>query len=342
MEHRWSDYALPPTNGADFARYVGTVLEDLGYGVSEVAAAGGAGVDLIAVEPATNRCIAVRAPLFSGGILGNDPIQQLMAAMPRWGAAEGWVITDAAGFNEGAWRAAQVGGIRLVSSKELGDLVSQASSLRALGYGSAAAAPQGAASAPASPAAYGAQGVGTQGAQVAAPAYQTQVLAPVEAPYGAQGTALAAAGSTYAPQGGAYAPDLTGALTPVSAAPASQGPPSYTFMDVMMRWNCTDDYLREQMRRGMPLYQQADGSYAIAEQELFSWEYMMAMEASQQDSGGGCAIGAVASLAIFVVLIVALVVFWPHITEAIESTFPGVHVLTWEELWEKLPWSQQG
>ena len=44
MEHRWSDYALPPTNGADFARYVGTVLEDLGYGVSEVAAAGGAGV----------------------------------------------------------------------------------------------------------------------------------------------------------------------------------------------------------------------------------------------------------------------------------------------------------
>lgn len=355
MDNRWPDYALSPANAADFVRYVGTMLEDLGYGVSAVAPADRCGVDLIAVEPSTNRCIAVQAPFFGGGVLGNPPVQQLLSAMPRWGAAEGWLITNASGFNEGAWRAAQVSGIRLVGAKELGDLVAQAGSMHALGYPGGAGA-----GATAQPAASGV----VAGYPAVAPGGSQPAAAGTPAAYPASaavdpmvaGAGAHDAGATallgYAPQtslASPYgAPDVTGVLAPVGAAygqpmaaPMPDAPRILGPTEVMMRWNCTDDYLREQMRYGLPLYQQPDGSYGIAEQELLRWEYMMALAAAnQEESGSGCAIGAAISFALFVIAIVAIIVFYSHIAEAIEGAFPGVHVLRWDEIVEKLPWTQ--
>ena len=390
LENRWPDYALFPANGSDFVRYVGTMIEDMGYGVSAVAP--GSGIDLVAVEPASGRRMAVQAQFFNGDVVGNGPVQQMLAGMAQWGLGEGWLITNATGFSEGAWRTAQASGVRLVAGSELNDLAAQVASLRALGGAAgAAAAPaagaQAVATGPAvgaTAAVPGASGLGGAGVPAVAAASTplgaastglpgapgggagadpsaTQLMAPVaghELPgappatypapdaassYPAQDPSSAA--SAYAPQTSLAptygAPDVTGALTPVSAAYAPAPARTFGPTEVMMRWNCTDDYLREQMRYGLPLFPQADGSYAITEQDLLGWEYMMAMAAAQEEpEGGGCLIGAVASIAFLVVAIVAIIVFYPYIAEAIEGAFPGVHVLTWEEILEKLPWSQ--
>lgn len=314
MDNRWADYSFLPANGEDFERYVGTILEDLGYGVSLTPAANDYGVDLIVHESISNRRIAVQAKFFNGGSLGNGPIQEVVAGMPYWGADAGWVITNAADFTENARRLAQANGVYLVSNRELNDLVAQAVSLRSLEPcgGSAASAQSG-------------DGSGLGGQQGAAAYSQPTQLAYSVQP-GASGSAPLAS-----------QPPAASELPAVSAASPQK---VYNFTDVKTRWNCSDGYLREQMRRGLPLCKQPNGRYAIAERDLVGWEQAMATDAKRRRRNR--LIRNIVGLLVALILIVALVVFWPHITEAIESTFPGVHVLTWEELWEKLPWSQQG
>lgn len=130
---RWPDYARFPTTEPDFAWFVATMLEDLGYVVSPLSPSNGYGATLVAVDPATGRRIAVATRLSPGGLLGAEAVQQVAAAMPIWGASEGWVVTNAEGFTPDACRLAPMYGIRLVANGDLSSLVAQAASFQALG-----------------------------------------------------------------------------------------------------------------------------------------------------------------------------------------------------------------
>lgn len=141
---------------------------------------------------------------------------------------------------------------------------------------------------------------------------------------------------------GAGAPGATaGWQQPAGAMPgAAAGQRTYTFAEVLRRWNCPESYVYEQMQRGMPLRRQANGLYVITEHDLVGWEYMMAVVAAQdQPKRNGWAIGAIVSVALFVLIIVLFIVFYEPIAQAIESAVPNVHVMRWPEIAAMLPWS---
>lgn len=130
MENRWPDYACAPANGADFERYVGTALADLGYDVRLLPPANAYGVDLIMAEPGTDKRIVVQTRFFDRGPLSSDAVQQAASGMLAWGAAEGWVVTNAPGFSATAQQLAQAQGVRLLGQGELTDLVTRAMARR--------------------------------------------------------------------------------------------------------------------------------------------------------------------------------------------------------------------
>lgn len=141
MENRWPSYAQFPATGEDFERYVGTIFEDLGYGVSLTPKNNDYGVDLLVVEPGTGKRIVVQVKFFNSPSLGNTPIQEVVAGRTFWNATEGWVVTNAQKFSDNAINLANANGIRLFANAELNALAVQARQRVAMGYPVAASVP---------------------------------------------------------------------------------------------------------------------------------------------------------------------------------------------------------
>ena len=141
MEQRWPSYDVPPASGADFERFVGTIFEDLGYQVLLTSPSHGFGADLILIEPGSGRQIAVETRFYSKGPLSNDAVQQVTSAVLAWGAAEGWVVTNAPGFSENAIHLAAANGVRLIDGNELAALAMQAEGAQVSNRIAAALAP---------------------------------------------------------------------------------------------------------------------------------------------------------------------------------------------------------
>lgn len=121
MEERWPDYACFPANGADFERYVGTLLEDCGYKVELTPPNNDYGVDLL-LEKGPNVRIAVQVKFYNHSSLGNSPIQEVTAGLKHWNAREGWVITNGR-FSQNAKELAKSNAIRLIDNEELNALI---------------------------------------------------------------------------------------------------------------------------------------------------------------------------------------------------------------------------
>lgn len=111
--------------GVDFEVYVAKLLKESGFDdVAGTSATGDQGADLIA--KLKGKTIAIQVKGYSGSV-GNDAVQEVVAALKFYKADEAWVVTNSS-FTASARSLAQANNVRLIDGHDLkhfANLVSQ-------------------------------------------------------------------------------------------------------------------------------------------------------------------------------------------------------------------------
>ena len=118
-----------PIAGDDFGLMLADLFERLGFGVDRVTAPDGCGCGLIVRYPSRIRhAIAVKG-IHASQPVGAPSVQGALALMQRYGAGEGWAVTDAV-FAPDARELAGARGVRLIEGAGLSGLLTQATTDR--------------------------------------------------------------------------------------------------------------------------------------------------------------------------------------------------------------------
>lgn len=121
-------YGVPMAED-DFWQTLADLFDRLGFEVDRVSMGDGREGDLVVRYPSRIRhAIAVTGAVGPYPV-GASSIQRVLALMRRWGAGEGWVVTDAS-FTPDARELAALNGVRLIEGVGLSGLLTQAATDR--------------------------------------------------------------------------------------------------------------------------------------------------------------------------------------------------------------------
>lgn len=105
--------------GRQFEKFLGHLFRSMGYHVQVTPESGDYGADLLIEKDAVRT--AVQAKRYKGNVR-IDSVQQVKASLAHYKASQGWVVTNS-NFTEAAVNLARSNGIRLISRKELVDMI---------------------------------------------------------------------------------------------------------------------------------------------------------------------------------------------------------------------------
>ena len=112
---------LNAMSGYEFEDFLSHLFESLGYDVRLTPTSYDQGADLILNKE--DQIIAVQAKRYTKPV-GNRAVQEIVAAIPFYGATEGWVVTTSS-FTNSAINLARANNIRLLGWNELVALIKQ-------------------------------------------------------------------------------------------------------------------------------------------------------------------------------------------------------------------------
>ncbi len=106
-------------DGIQFERYLGLLFRSQGYQAQVTQASGDFGADLV-LEKGGHKTV-VQAKRYSKNV-GIDAVQQVVASMKHYKAAEAWVVTNR-DYTEAAYKLAESNGVRLINRQQLIEMI---------------------------------------------------------------------------------------------------------------------------------------------------------------------------------------------------------------------------